>query len=154
MAKKLMQKVRNSKTLPKDRKLIELRGLNETLTNLQIERVELLNEFDEGDKKPSAKVGLSSEMSKKIANEKKILKKTIEIKQARITTRTCRLGIRGEVSRLLSHIQNAIHPRTEDSPKTFRSRTFYADNASTPTHEGTQCHPRKSNCPSQILSRV
>ena len=73
MAKKLMQKVRNSKTLPKDRKLIELRGLNETLTNLQIERVELLNEFDEGDKKPSAKVGLSSEMSKKIANEKKIL---------------------------------------------------------------------------------
>ena len=73
MAKKLMQKVRNSKTLPKDRKLIELRGLNETLTNLQIERVELLNEFDEADKKPSAKVSLSSEMSKKIANEKKIL---------------------------------------------------------------------------------
>ena len=73
MAKKLMQKVRNSKTLPKDRKLIELRGLNETLTNLQIERVELLNEFDEGNKKTSAKVGLSSEMSKKIANEKKIL---------------------------------------------------------------------------------
>ena len=72
-----MQKVRNSKTLPKDRKLIELRGLNETLTNLQIERVELLNEFDEGDKKPSAKVGLSSEMSKKIANEKKILEEMV-----------------------------------------------------------------------------
>ena len=76
MAKKLMQKVRNSKTLPKDRKQVELRGLNETLTNLQIERVELLNEFDDSDDAKSssvAKVGLSGEMAKKIANKNKIL---------------------------------------------------------------------------------
>ena len=77
MAKKLMQKVRNSKTLPKDRKQVELRGLNETLTNLQIERVELLNEFDDGDDAKSsssvAKVGLSGEMAKKIANKNRIL---------------------------------------------------------------------------------
>jgi hypothetical protein len=72
MAKKLMQKVKNSKTLPQNRKQVELRGLNETLTNLQIERVELLNEFD-GSKSAAAKVGLSSEMSKKIANKNKIL---------------------------------------------------------------------------------
>tara|TARA_Y100000739_G_scaffold1015_1_gene790 strand:+ start:3177 stop:5396 length:2220 start_codon:yes stop_codon:yes gene_type:complete len=77
MAKKLMQKVRNSKTLPKDRKQVELRGLNETLTNLQIERVELLNEFDDSDDAKSsssvAKVGLSGEMAKKIANKNRIL---------------------------------------------------------------------------------
>ena len=76
MAKKLMQKVRNSKTLPKDRKQVELRGLNETLTNLQIERVELLNEFDDSDGAKSfssAKVGLSGDMAKKIANKNKIL---------------------------------------------------------------------------------
>lgn len=76
MAKKLMQKVRNSKTLPKDRKQVELRGLNETLTNLQIERVELLNEFDDSDdakSSSSAKVGLSGDMAKKIANKNKIL---------------------------------------------------------------------------------
>lgn len=77
MAKKLMQKVRNSKTLPKDRKQVELRGLNETLTNLQIERVELLNEFDDGDDAKSSssvtKVGLSGEMAKKIANKNRIL---------------------------------------------------------------------------------
>ena len=77
MAKKLMQKVRNSKTLPKDRKQVELRGLNETLTNLQIERVELLNEFDGSDDAKSsssvAKVGLSGEMAKKIANKNRIL---------------------------------------------------------------------------------
>lgn len=77
MAKKLMQKVRNSKTLPKDRKQVELRGLNETLTNLQIERVELLNEFDDSDDAKSsssvAKVGLSGEMAKKIANKSRIL---------------------------------------------------------------------------------
>ena len=76
MAKKLMQKVRNSKTLPKDRKQVELRGLNETLTNLQIERVELLNEFDDSDGAKSfssAKVGLSGDMAKKITNKNKIL---------------------------------------------------------------------------------
>ena len=77
MAKKSMQKVRNSKTLPKDRKQVELRGLNETLTNLQIERVELLNEFDDSDDAKSsssvAKVGLSGEMAKKIANKNRIL---------------------------------------------------------------------------------
>ncbi len=77
MAKKLMQKVRNSKTLPKDRKQVESRGLNETLTNLQIERVELLNEFDGSDDAKSsssvAKVGLSGEMAKKIANKNRIL---------------------------------------------------------------------------------
>ena len=77
MAKKLMRKVRNSKTLPKDRKQVELRGLNETLTNLQIERVELLNEFDDSDDAKSsssvAKVGLSGEMAKKIANKNRIL---------------------------------------------------------------------------------
>ena len=76
MAKKLMQKVRNSKTLPKDRKQVELRGLNETLTNLQIERVELLNEFDDRDGAKSfssAKVGLSGDMAKKITNKNKIL---------------------------------------------------------------------------------
>jgi len=46
MAKKLMQKVKDSKTLPRERKKIELFGLNETLANLQSERKELMEEFE------------------------------------------------------------------------------------------------------------
>ena len=47
------------------------------MTNLQIERVELLNEFDDSDDAKSsssvAKVGLSGEMAKKIVNKNRIL---------------------------------------------------------------------------------
>ena len=72
-------------------------------------------------------------MSKKIANEKKTWKKTIEIKQARITTRTCRLGIRGGKSPPITHSERDSSMNgglTEDV-----SEQDIKDNASTLTHD-------------------